>query len=82
MQFVIIQASSHIFVRNSFFLHVCALHMQKYPDDKRSGLIVFSESTAVCSPFELIIHILNCREITHKTANKAKKKLTKKISTL
>ena len=55
--------------------------MQKYPDDKGSGLSVFSESTAVCSTFELIIHVLNCREITHKTANKTNKKLMKEIST-
>jgi hypothetical protein len=53
----------------------------KYPDDNTSGLIVFSERTAVCSTFELIIHILNCRKITHKTANKANKKFTKKTST-
>lgn len=53
--------------------------MQKYSDDKISGLIVFSESTAVCSTFELIFHILNYKENTHKTANKANKKLTKKI---
>jgi len=55
--------------------------MQKCPDDKRSGLIVFSESTAVCSTFELIVPIFNCREIRRKTANKSNKKLTKKIST-
>lgn len=55
--------------------------MQMYPDDKGSGLSVFSESTAVCSTFELITHVLNCREITRKTANKANKKLTKEIPT-